>query len=215
MDGARRRVAAILAVAGLAATVTAAAWGTAPPAAAAQVPTVFAWGGNDHGQLGDGTTTERNSRIGVPGLPAGVQQVSVSPDALFSAALAGGTVYAWGANGFGQLGDDSTIDSHSPRAVVGLTGAVKISAGGGFMLAVDSSGAVWSWGLNSSGELGNGTTGPGTNTDVAGRVPGLSGIIAVALGDGTTTNRDTGATTPRARSGTGPIPTTPARGSSP
>lgn len=215
INGMRRLVAGI-AAAGLAAMATALAWGTAPPAAAAQVPVVFAWGENDHGQLGDGTTTERDSPVQVTGLPAGVSQVSASPDASFSAALAGGTVYAWGANGFGQLGNDSTIDHYSPSAVTGLTGAVQISAGGGFMLAVDSTGAVWSWGHNDSGQLGNGTTGPGTNTDVAGRVSGLSGIIAVAagdntslalrsdgtvwawgsnaqgqLGDGTTTNRDT------------------------
>ena len=205
----------MLAAAGLAAAATAAAW-AAPPAVAAATPGVFAWGDNDHGQLGDGTTIERDSPIQVAGLPAGVKQVTVSPTASFSAALAGGTVYAWGANGFGQLGNDSTIDHHSPGAVVGLTGAVQISAGGGFMLAVDSSGAVWSWGLNDSGQLGNGTAGTGTNTDVPGRVPGLSGIIEVAagdetslalrsdgtvwawgsnaqgqLGDGTTVNRDT------------------------
>ena len=187
--GVRLRVYAAMAAIGLVAAAIAsgpAAPAIAAPAAGQQGPGLFAWGGNDHGQLGDGTTTERDSPVQIPGLPAGVLQLTVSPDALFSAALlAGGTVSAWGANGFGQLGDDSTIDHHSPGTVVGLTGITQISAGGGFMLAVDASGSVWSWGLNDSGQLGNGTAGAGTNTDVPGRVAGLGGIIQVAAGDET------------------------------
>lgn len=145
---------------------------------------VFAWGNNEQGQLGDGTATERDAPVQLAALPVNAQQVVVSGSAEFSAALlADGTVTAWGTGFDGQLGNDSTFSSYVPRQVLNLTAITQISAGGDFMLAVGAGGTVWSWGGNSSGQLGNGTAGSGTNTDVPGQVPGLSGVVQVAAGD--------------------------------
>src|SRR5258708_25783645 len=71
-----------------------------------------------------------------------------------------GTVYAWGRNTAGQLGDGSRSDSVAPFEVLGLngfnflTGISQISAGQNFSLALKSDGTVWAWGGNSVGEAG-------------------------------------------------------------
>jgi len=68
-----------------------------------------------------------------------------------------GTVWAWGANWNGQLGDGTTINKSAPVQVIGLTGITAISAGGGHSLALKSDGTVWAWGNNNLGQLGDGT----------------------------------------------------------
>jgi alpha-tubulin suppressor-like RCC1 family protein len=183
------------AVLAVAFTAAALAVGTAVPAAAAPatagqvaVPlvassSVYTWGDNESGQVGDGTTTEED-RPDLVGLH-GAQQVVTGSNGTFGAALMGdGTVEAWGNNVDGGLGDDSTTNRLTPVHVVGLTGITQIAAGDQLMLALDSSGNVWSWGFNSDGQLGNGTSGPGTNTDVPAKVPGLTGITQIDSGDG-------------------------------
>jgi YD repeat-containing protein len=91
-----------------------------------------------------------------------------------------GTVWAWGDNSYGQLGDGGTTSSPTPVQVVGLTGVTKIAAGGNHSLAVAADGQVWAWGDNADGEVGNGTT---TNSSVPVAVSGLPAIVAVAAGD--------------------------------
>jgi len=90
-----------------------------------------------------------------------------------------GTVWTWGWNAMGQLGDGSTVDRHSPVQVPGLTGVVSVSAGAYHTLALRGDGTVWAWGMNSVGQLGDGT-GIGRTRPV--RVPGLSGVVAVSAG---------------------------------
>jgi alpha-tubulin suppressor-like RCC1 family protein len=67
-----------------------------------------------------------------------------------------GTVWAWGDNYYGQLGDGTTVYSSDIVQVIGLTDVVHISASLNHSLAVKSDGSVWGWGENYSGELGNG-----------------------------------------------------------
>ncbi|REE98542.1 hypothetical protein [Thermomonospora umbrina] len=118
--------------------------------------TVWAWGANGSGQLGDGTTTGRTTPIQVPGL-TGV--VAVAANEAYSLALkSDGTVWAWGFNSSGQLGDGTTTTRTTPVQVSGLSGVVNISAGYGHAVAVKSDGTVWAWGANGSGQLGDGTT---------------------------------------------------------
>ncbi len=125
--------------------------------------TVWTWGNNEYGQLGDGTTTNRNTPAQVSGL-SGI--VAISGGYYCSFALKNdGTLWAWGANWFGMLGDGTTTDRLSPVQVHGpnntgfLTGVAAILDGGIYhTLAVKTDGTIWAWGSNASGKLGDGTT---------------------------------------------------------
>jgi alpha-tubulin suppressor-like RCC1 family protein len=148
---------------------------------------IRAWGRNDTGQLGDGTTTNRRSPVRVSGL-SGITIVQVAGGRNHTIALAGdGTVLAWGSNQYGQLGDGTTADHHTPEPVPGLTDVVAVFAGRDHSLALTSAGTVWAWGYNRHGELGDGTT---TNrpspvpvtTIVSGAPVALSGIVALGAG---------------------------------
>jgi alpha-tubulin suppressor-like RCC1 family protein len=90
-----------------------------------------------------------------------------------------GTVWAWGKNNLGQLGDGTTALRTAPVQVAGLEGVVAVSAGRSHSLALTKDGTVWAWGDNSSGELGDGTTVPRLRPV---QVNNLSGIIAIAAG---------------------------------
>jgi alpha-tubulin suppressor-like RCC1 family protein len=69
-----------------------------------------------------------------------------------------GTVWAWGNNESGRLGDGTTTQRITPVQVSGLTGVIAIVAGGTHSLALKGDGTVWAWGNGSFGELGNGGT---------------------------------------------------------
>ena len=90
-----------------------------------------------------------------------------------------GTVWTWGFNGFGGLGDGTTIKRLTPVQVTGLVGVTTIAAGQYHTVALKSDGTVWAWGYNDSGQLGDGTT---TNQLTPVQVTGLAGVIAVAAG---------------------------------
>ena len=68
-----------------------------------------------------------------------------------------GTVWAWGQNNFGQLGNGTTSDRSPPVQVTGLCDVVAIAAGVGTSMALKEDGTVWAWGVNGVGQLGNGT----------------------------------------------------------
>jgi alpha-tubulin suppressor-like RCC1 family protein len=91
--------------------------------------TVYAWGSNGHGSLGDGTATERNTPVRVRGLTAVVAIAAGGYNGY--AARSDGTVYAWGSNAYGQLGEGTTTANHSdnPVQVDGLTGITAVAAG--------------------------------------------------------------------------------------
>ena len=91
-----------------------------------------------------------------------------------------GTVWAWGTNSVGELGDGTTTSCDTPVQVSGLSGVVAVAGGSYHNLALKSDGTVWAWGWNVAGELGDGTT---AQRDTPVQVSSLSGVLAVAAGN--------------------------------
>jgi alpha-tubulin suppressor-like RCC1 family protein len=148
--------------------------------------TVFAWGDNSSGQLGDGTTMPRLTPVRTR-LPAGVKVTALREGRDFTVALtAKGKVLAWGNNSGGELGDGTTANRSLPvRAKLpkGVT-VTAISAGADHVLALTQSGRVLSWGGNALGQLGDGSFG---RRLVPGYVhlPPHTKITSIAAGDAT------------------------------
>ena len=122
---------------------------------------VLAWGNNQTGALGDGSTpTDHHTPVQVAGLGPGSGVVKVV--AGFSSAYAlkrDGTVVAWGNNQKGETGSgDAPNDHPTPTTVRGLGGIVDIAAGWEHGLALAGNGTVFAWGDNRLGQLGDGTT---------------------------------------------------------
>jgi alpha-tubulin suppressor-like RCC1 family protein len=139
--------------------------------------TVWAWGRNDYGQLGNGTTVDSHTPVQVPGL---TEVKAVAGGGVSAYALrADGTVWAWGRNDYGQLGNGTTVDSHTPVQVPGLTEVKAISAGCWTGYALRDDGSVWAWGHNAYGQLGNGGT---ANALAPAQVPGLPKVTLIAGG---------------------------------
>jgi alpha-tubulin suppressor-like RCC1 family protein len=145
--------------------------------------TVLTWGNNKYGQLGYGTDTDTSSS---PKQVGGLTNIvaSVAAGDFHTVVLQKGTVWAWGANHFGQLGYSTDTDtSSSPKQVGGLTSIVAVAAGSYHTVALKNDGTVWTWGLNGDGQLGY-STGTGTNTsrNTPTKVSGITNVIAVAAG---------------------------------
>ena len=139
--------------------------------------TVWVWGNNDDGQLGDGTTNSRSLPVRVAKLS---EVVAVSNGVFHSLSLkSDGTVWAWGWNEYGQLGDGTTESRFVPVQVANLGDAVALAAGEVHSLALKSDGTVWAWGDNFFGQLGDGTD---QNRLVAVLVTDLVDVVAVAGG---------------------------------
>ncbi|MCW5943134.1 MAG: hypothetical protein KIS66_12945 [Fimbriimonadaceae bacterium] len=158
--------------------------------AGAQPRTVWAWGGNANGQLGDGTNSSRPTPVRVPGLAS---VIGLSAGGSHSLVLrSDGSVWAWGANAQGQLGDGTQgQDAPTPIATQGLADVRALAAGVAHSLAVRTGGTAWGWGDNEVGQLGDGTnsgprTIPVTASGIAGAVAITGGIVhtLVLLSDG-------------------------------
>jgi alpha-tubulin suppressor-like RCC1 family protein len=163
--------------AGFIGNITAVAAGTNFSLALKDDGTVWAWGYNSSGQLGDGTTVSRSVPVQVAGLD---KVTAISAGAGYSLAIKkDGSVVGWGYNGDGELGIGTTVDSLSPVPVSGLTGVTAVCAAYQHSLALKSDGTVWAWGGNDNGELGNAST---TSSTTPVQVNGLIGMIAIASG---------------------------------
>ena len=118
--------------------------------------TVWAWGYNQWGQLGNGTNTPSSVPVEVSNL-SGITSIAVHGGQGHAMALRNdGTVWCWGYNLFGQLGNGTNADSNVPVQVSGLTDVVAISCGHGYSMARKNDGTVWGWGDNQHGQLGIG-----------------------------------------------------------
>jgi alpha-tubulin suppressor-like RCC1 family protein len=118
---------------------------------------VKCWGRNAEGQLGDGTTTQRNAAVNVSDMGAVISAIATGNSHTCALTTSGG-VKCWGLNTSGQLGDNTTIQRNAPFDVVGLSSnVVSISAGGNHTCAAIIDGSVKCWGRNLEGQLGDNT----------------------------------------------------------
>jgi alpha-tubulin suppressor-like RCC1 family protein len=183
--------------------------GTSHSAAIKDDGTLWAWGRNTEGQLGDGTTDDRTipTQIGCASnwsrVTTGVSHTIALRD--------DGTLWAWGANDSGQLGDGTTDFRIIPTQVGNSTNWYSVSAGWDYSAAIKDDGTLWAWGSNANGQLGDGATvarrtpvriggstdwssvGAGVNNTVGiknnGEVWAWGSNLFGQLGDGTTTAR--------------------------
>jgi alpha-tubulin suppressor-like RCC1 family protein len=117
--------------------------------------TLWTWGNNGSGQLGDNTITHRSSPIQT--ITLGTNWTSVSLGYYHSAALKNnGTLWTWGRNSEGQLGDNKLNFAPSPIQTIAAGNTWStISIGNSFAAAIKNDGTLWLWGSNYSGQLGN------------------------------------------------------------
>jgi alpha-tubulin suppressor-like RCC1 family protein len=176
---------------------------------------LWTWGRNINGQLGDGTTTNRPTPGQVGTATSWVSVAATTATAVTAAVQANGTLWTWGNNPSGQLGDGTTNTRLAPGQVGTATkwASVSPAKGGGFLLAVQTNGTLWGWGNNSTSQFGDGTT---TDRLTPGQIGAATSWVSAAaansyslgiqadgtlwawglntngqLGDGTTTSRST------------------------
>ena len=140
---------------------------------------LWSWGSNLDGTLGDGTTTPRRTPAQVAGLPP-IQ--SVAPGFHHTLALTtDGAVWAWGTNANGALGDGTTVNHFSPIQVPGLSDIVAIaSTTWETSYALDASGHVWSWGDSRHGQLGDGSV---DDRLTPAMIPTVENVVEIGAGD--------------------------------
>ena len=115
-------------------------------------------GDNEDGQLGDGTTVDKNTPVDVMGLTRGARVIAAGGYHTCAVNTAG-SVLCWGNNDDGELGAGGAIDQNIIVEASGLTAGIgAIAAGELHTCALTTAGAVKCWGDNSQGQLGNGTT---------------------------------------------------------
>jgi len=142
--------------------------------------TVWSWGDNSVGQLGNGTWDNSFDLVQAKGI-SNIVAVSANNEGDFTVALdSSGKVWAWGDNGSGQLGlaDGGYNNTNCPASVVGLSNIVSIGNGYFHTVALRSDGTVWTWGDSYHGILGDDST---TSRDHAARIPSLSNVVSIAV----------------------------------
>ena len=148
--------------------------------------TVWCWGDNTEGQLGDGTTTRSFAPVQVVGL-SDVRQVSAGSYHSCAVRRADGSVWCWGNNQSGQLGDNSNVSSSVPVQVSSLTGVAAVEAGMdtsrdlSFTCALTEDRRALCWGSGNNGRLGTG----GGSSMVPQEVINITNPLVLSLGERT------------------------------
>ena len=118
--------------------------------------TLWAWGDNTNGQLGDGTVIVRSSPVQI-GAETNWAYVSANGNSAFSIKT-DGTLWAWGYNVNGELGLGNTAHRSSPVQIGAGTNWKSVTVSMSATHAIKTDGTLWAWGLNTYGQLGDGTT---------------------------------------------------------
>ena len=152
--------------------------------------TVWAWGLNHYGELGNSINVTTNIANPTPAQVSGLTGiVAIAAGTNHSLALKNdGTVWAWGRNQFGQLGNPNNSGTSNanptPVQVTGLTGITAIAGLYNFCLALKNDGTIWAWGYNYYGQLGSTTNNQSTTAanPTPTQISGLTGFVAIATG---------------------------------
>jgi hypothetical protein len=138
---------------------------------------LWCWGYNWYGQLGDGTNTSRNTPVQI--ISSGVSYVAAGGRHT-CAIKQDGSLWCWGFNGSGQLGDGTWADKNTPVQIMS-SGVVSVALGSSHTCAIKQEGSLWCWGWNIDGQLGDGTGGFGVSRNTPVQIMS-SGVVSVALG---------------------------------
>ncbi len=117
--------------------------------------TLWAWGANSSGQLGDGTNTNKNTPVQVDVAATWTDVAAGESHTL--AIKSNGTLWTWGSNSDGQLGDGKYANKNVPAQVGTDTNWQSVVAGKSHSVAIKTDGTLWAWGFNGAGQLGDGT----------------------------------------------------------
>ena len=155
--------------------------------------TVWCWGFNAYGELGDGSTNDSWTPVqtGLGATPPLTNVVQLGGRPYFTLAAKGdGTIWAWGMNQYGQMGNGTVNALSGPQVTVPvlvsnsqpggpINSPRQITCGYRVGAALTTNGTVWTWGNGSHGELGNGAI---TATNYPTQIPGLTNITAISCG---------------------------------
>jgi alpha-tubulin suppressor-like RCC1 family protein len=134
---------------------------------------LWCWGRNNYGQLGDGTYSGKSTPVQI--MSSGVFSVALWLNHTCAVKI-DGSLWCWGDNGYGQLGDGTNTSRTTPVQIT--SGVSSVALGGYHTCAVKIDGSLWCWGDNGYGQLGD-----GTNTSKNTPVQITSGVSSVALGE--------------------------------
>ncbi len=126
---------------------------------------LYTAGTNFYGQLGNGTNGANAGSNTLQAVGNDTWSTMAAGDYHALAIKPNGTLWAWGGNGQGALGDGTNIDKNIPIQIGTDTNWASVTAGFGYSLAIKTNGTLWAWGENLYGQLGLGTNGPAADTN--------------------------------------------------
>jgi len=130
--------------------------------------TLWVWGDNNYGMLGQNNTTQRSSPVQLPGT---TWKATITDGYKTMAFKTDGTLWTWGRNQYGELGQGDTSNESSPKQVPGTTWGDSFGSNDATAIAVKTDGTLWAWGYNGNGELGQNNR---TNYSSPRQVPGTT-----------------------------------------